>query len=175
VPHELEGLVPEEWWSKLEPSLTDHQWQPHRERARKAPLPEAAVRFYTGAGCWLLAADLQDITQLTLGAELNPWGRALHVFVIDGDDAIDALGRTPIAEIRAHLEPIGGSVALGVDLESTLATLEAKAYTAAAAAIAREMLASDKYRACSRRAAEIVAAETGLGGAAGARSGAHGP
>jgi hypothetical protein len=159
---DLAGLVPSEWWSRLAASLNDLRWQPHIDRAREAPLPEAAVRFYTGAGCWLLAAELQSLTQLPLGAELTPGGRAMHVFVIDGADAIDAMGRTSLEKLRKESEEVSSSVALGVSLTNMLATIDANVFTAEAGRLARQMLDDPEYRECAAEAARRVALATGL-------------
>ena len=160
----LVGLVPEAWWQRLrEEASQDPVWASHATRASLSPLPPLAVYFYSAAGCWLLASELSAKTSLPLGVELNPWGRALHVFVVDKDDAIDAFGRTALSIVR-EVEAVGGRVEIGVELEAMLATLDERAWAAASAKVVREMLASDEYRQCARVAALRVARATNLGG-----------
>jgi hypothetical protein len=161
VSDDLTGLVPRAWWGITEQSPGDPTWAPHRERARTAPLPEVAVRYYTAAGCWVLADELHRLTGLPVGAEVNPWGKAYHVFVVHESDAIDAMGRTPLAELR-RIEETGGRVILDVTVSDMLATVEERPWHKEAALVAQEMLLSDEHRACVAEAARRVAAATGL-------------
>jgi len=63
-----------------------------------SPLPQPAAYYYTTGACFSLAWALAEESGLPVGTELNPWGRAVHAFVVDiaTEEMIDAFGRRPI-------------------------------------------------------------------------------
>jgi hypothetical protein len=161
---DLTGLVLPEWRPALEHEIArDPKYATRKEVFAAAPLPVLATYFYVSAGCWVLARELQKATGLPLGVEFNPWGRPTHVFLVDGADIIDALGRRPIDVEIGEAEMVGARIEVGVALEDVIALLDKSPADSIAAEGVKRMLASTRYREAAARAAAIVVKSVGLG------------
>lgn len=162
---DLTGLVPAEWWPLLDDAArSDPTFVKYREAVPFAPLPRLATYFYVAAGCWQLARELQRISGAPLGAKFDPWGRALLVFIVDGADIVDAIGRRLLATKIEEAAAVGCEIETAVELEDVVATLREPGLGQV-----RRMLGSPAHRADAARAAKIVAAATGLAECAASR------
>src|SRR5436309_288833 len=72
-------------------------------RAAPSPLPESAVKWYISGGCWSLALALHDATRLPIEVYYLG-GRPKHAYVVDGDAALDARGRSELRLVRVGAE-----------------------------------------------------------------------
>lgn len=96
--HELRFFLPDAVAAAMERQATPERHPLSGRLFAESPLPQPVAYFYCSGGCYLLAWALAEESQLPMGAELNPWGRAVHAFVVDvpAEEMIDAFGRRPI-------------------------------------------------------------------------------